>query len=58
MTVVVLVGRFGLLIVLHELAHLLVARALGVRVEEFTLGYGPSLLRGENSRIGRLQCTT
>ena len=45
MTVVVLVGGFGLLIVLHELGHLLVARALGVRVEELTLGYGPSLLR-------------
>ena len=46
MTVVlfVIVG-FGLLIVLHELAHLLAARALGVRVEEFTLGYGPSLFR-------------
>jgi regulator of sigma E protease len=33
---------FGLLIVLHELAHVLVARAFGIRVERLTLGMGPA----------------
>lgn len=45
MTVAVLIGGFGLLIVLHELGHLLAARVSGVRVEELALGHGPSLLR-------------
>ena len=45
MTALILVGGVGLLIVLHELAHLLAARVSGVRAEEFTLGYGPPLLR-------------
>lgn len=33
----------GLLIFLHELGHFLAARAAGVRVEVFSLGFGPRL---------------
>lgn len=33
----------GLLVALHELGHLLVARWMGVRVERFTLGFGPAV---------------
>lgn len=36
---------FGLIIVVHELGHFLGARAAGVRVEEFAIGFGPPLLR-------------
>ena len=31
----------GLLIVVHEAGHFLMARRLGVRVEEFAFGFGP-----------------
>lgn len=34
----------GCLIVVHELGHMLVARAMGMRVERFSVGFGPPLL--------------
>jgi regulator of sigma E protease len=33
----------GLVVVLHEYGHFLVARYLGVRVERFTVGFGPEI---------------
>ena len=44
------VVAIGLLIFVHELGHFLVAKAVGVGVERFSLGFGPrlwSLRRGE-----------
>ncbi|MCL6451767.1 MAG: RIP metalloprotease RseP [Acetobacteraceae bacterium] len=35
----------GAIILFHELGHFLAARAVGVRVEEFAIGYGPTLAR-------------
>lgn len=35
---------FGLLIFVHELGHFIVAKLVGVRVEEFCLGFGPKIL--------------
>ena len=34
----------GLLIVLHEGGHFLVARLCGMRVERFSIGFGPTLI--------------
>jgi regulator of sigma E protease len=45
----VLIG-LGLVIFVHELGHFLVAKAVGIKVERFALGFGPRLLgfqRGE-----------
>lgn len=36
---------FGLLIAVHELGHFAVAKACGVRVEEFSIGMGPALIK-------------
>ncbi len=33
----------GLVVVIHELGHLVMARRLGVRVERFTVGFGPEI---------------
>lgn len=43
----VLVALLGLifLIVIHELGHMLTAKALGVRVPEFAVGFGPALVK-------------
>ena len=43
----VLVALLGLifLIVIHELGHMLTAKALGVRVPEFAIGFGPALIK-------------
>ena len=35
----------SIIIVVHELGHFLMARAVGVKVERFSLGFGPQLLR-------------
>jgi regulator of sigma E protease len=45
--VTVIVAIFGLilLIVIHELGHMLTAKALGVRVPEFGVGFGPAIFK-------------
>lgn len=43
-TLAVTILVFGLLIFIHELGHFLAARAAGVRVHEFALGFGPVLV--------------
>lgn len=35
---------FSVIIIVHELGHFLAARAVGIEVEEFSLGFGPRLL--------------
>lgn len=46
----------GLLVALHELGHLVAARLLGLRVERYTLGFGPPVLswrwRGTEYALG------
>lgn len=43
MYVVLAILVFGLLIIVHELGHFLVAKAVGVRVNQFSVGLGPRL---------------
>jgi regulator of sigma E protease len=33
----------GTLILVHELGHFLAARAVGIRIELFSIGFGPAL---------------
>ena len=40
---------FGLIILVHELGHFLTAKAFGVKVEEFAIGMGPTLLQYEGA---------
>lgn len=49
LTVVLSILAFGVLIVAHELGHFFAARSSGVRVNEFWVGMGPSILK---KRIG------
>jgi regulator of sigma E protease len=47
---VITVLTLGFVVVIHEWGHFLVARRLGVRVERFTVGFGPEIFgwtRGE-----------
>jgi regulator of sigma E protease len=44
-TIVSFVIVIGILILIHELGHFLVARWTGVGVERFSIGFGPVLLR-------------
>src|SRR5690242_4376263 len=43
----------GLLIVVHEAGHFVVARLCGMRVERFSIGFGPGVLRWR-SKAGTL----
>ncbi|MCL4424174.1 MAG: RIP metalloprotease RseP [Firmicutes bacterium] len=50
MTIAVSILVFGLLIFIHEFGHFLVAKRVGIKVQEFALGMGPKLVgyqRGE-----------
>lgn len=44
MSIVVAIVGLGLLIVLHEGGHFLVARLCGMKVERFSIGFGPTLI--------------
>jgi regulator of sigma E protease len=45
LVIVMVIVAFGALIVLHELGHFAIARACHMRVERFSIGFGPVLLR-------------
>ena len=45
MTVVVAIIGLIFLIIVHELGHMLTAKALGVRVPEFGVGFGPPIFK-------------
>ena len=38
---------FGMLILVHELGHFIVAKLSGIRVLQFTIGFGPAILKKE-----------
>ena len=44
-TIISFVVVIGILILIHELGHFIVARWAGVGVERFSIGFGPVLLR-------------
>ena len=46
----------SLIILVHELGHFLMARAVGVRVERFSIGFGPRILVFTRQRIEYCIC--
>lgn len=45
------VVMLGVLVVVHELGHYLMARALGIRVDEFSVGFGKAVFQKERKGI-------
>ena len=45
MSIVIAIIAFCIIILIHELGHFFVAKAFGMRVSEFAIGMGPTLLR-------------
>ena len=43
MYIIYAILAFGLLIIVHELGHFILAKINGVRVEEFSIGMGPKI---------------
>jgi regulator of sigma E protease len=44
LTLIASVFVFGLLIIFHEFGHFVVAKMIGIKVNEFSLGFGPKIL--------------
>lgn len=44
MGIIIAILLFSFIIIFHELGHFLLARANGIRVDEFSLGLGPTLI--------------
>jgi len=45
MTLLIFLFILSILILVHEFGHFIVAKRMGVRVEEFSLGFGPALFK-------------
>ena len=54
--IVLTVFCLGLVVVIHELGHLVMALKLGVRVERFTVGFGPELFGWTSRKIRYAIC--
>lgn len=55
--IVIAVIIFGIIIIIHELGHFLVAKACGIKVNEFAIGMGPKIIgwgKGETKYALRL----
>jgi len=44
-SLIVFIVTLGLLIIVHECGHFIAAKWMGVRVEKFSLGFGPQLIK-------------
>ncbi len=52
LTILLALLIFGVLILIHELGHFLVARAFGVKILEFSIGMGPKILHHTSRKSG------
>lgn len=55
--IVIAIIIFGIIIIIHELGHFLVAKACGIKVNEFAIGMGPKIIgwgKGETKYALRL----
>jgi regulator of sigma E protease len=50
--IIIFLVTLSILVVLHEYGHFLVARRAGVRVTDFAVGFGPTLLKWTSPRSG------
>jgi len=50
--VVASVASLAFLIVVHEAGHYFIARRCGMRVERFSIGFGPGILKRQSKRTG------
>ena len=57
MYIIVAILAFGVLIAVHELGHFLAAKACGVKVNEFSIGMGPAILKKQGTEtLYALRC--
>lgn len=55
--IIIAILIFGILIAVHELGHFAAAKACGVRVEEFAIGMGPTIVKKQRGEtVYSLRC--
>ena len=50
LAVVALLVVLGIVVFVHELGHFLAARWAGVRVDTFSIGFGPAIIKWHDKR--------
>ena len=58
MTIVALLIVLGVVVFIHELGHFLAARWAGVRVDAFSIGFGPAIIKWHDKRgtVWKIAC--
>ena len=51
MYIVIAILGFSLLVIIHELGHFIMAKANGIKVEEFSVGMGPEVFSKKGEEI-------
>lgn len=51
MTIVIALLLFGIIILIHEFGHFLLAKKNGVTVHEFSIGMGPKIYSKEKTEL-------
>ena len=51
LTIVALLVVLGVVVFIHELGHFLAARWAGVRVDAFSIGFGPAIVKWHDNRM-------
>ena len=51
-TILAMIFVLGVLVFIHELGHFIAARSIGVKVEEFSVGFPPKLISFTPSKSG------
>lgn len=51
MTLILTILAFGLMIFVHELGHFLMAKAFGVGIEQFSIGFGKPITQFTSHNI-------
>ena len=44
MNIIIAILIFGIIIIVHELGHFLIAKKNGIQVDEFCIGLGPTII--------------
>ncbi|MEA2088523.1 MAG: RIP metalloprotease RseP [Patescibacteria group bacterium] len=53
LTIIIFIGILGLLVFVHEFGHFIVARKMGVKVDEFAIGFPPRVFGIYKNREGK-----
>jgi len=57
MSILIFIIVLSVLILVHEFGHFIVAKRMGVRIEQFSLGFGPKLFRWKKTDTEYIICS-